>query len=177
MKISANNFEICAFNPSDYISLFQLLDSNKSRLKNFFAGTLSNTKTLLATQWYCKKMVELINQKSYFPFIISDLETKQFIGLVDVKNIDWETSQAEIGYFIDTKFEGKGISTHAVAYVVNQIIKDHNFKKLLCRISNENVGSQYVAIKNGFKLEETRKNDYKTSNGNLVNLDYYTRYF
>jgi RimJ/RimL family protein N-acetyltransferase len=177
MKIINKNFQINLFNPYDYKAFFSLLQANKSRLQDFFAGTLLNTKTLEDTKIYCEQMVQRIDQKTYLPYIISSINTNEFIGLVDVKNINWQTLQAELGYFINADYEKKGIITQATGQVINHIILEHKFKKLLCRIGSQNIASQMVALKNGFKLEETRKKDYQISDGSFVDLDYYTRYF
>ena len=177
MRLKTKNYHIERFNPRDYKSFFQLLENNKPRLQDFFTGTMSKTKTLADTKTYAKEIAQRMKAKSYMPFIISDTKTKQFIGLVDVKNIDWNKYMAELGYFIDVNYEGKGIITEAVGNVINYIVVEHQFKSLYCRIGSENSGSQKVATKNGFQCVETRKNDYQISDGSFVDLDYFIRSF
>ncbi len=156
---------------------FHLIDRNRARLEDFFAGTVSKTKTLEDAILYGNSIQMKIKEKSYFPFIISDNRTDEFIGLVDVKNIDWNVPKAELGLFIDEKYEGKGIATKATKILVDHLIGKYSFKKLLCRASSRNLGSVTVIEKCGFELEGTIRNDYRTTKGEIVDLNYYGRVF
>ena len=156
---------------------FNLIDANRSRLENFFSGTVARTRTLEDTKDYCQVIKQRLEEKLYFPFMISDHRTGKYIGLVDIKSINWSVPKAEIGYFIDQRYAGQGIITEALAQVIRTIVNEHGFRKLLCRINRENVASITVVRKNGFELEGTIRNDYVTTNGQPVDLEYYGRVF
>jgi len=177
MDCSFGDFKIASFNTNHSEAFFNLIDSNRSRLEDFFAGTVSKTKTLTDTIQYCKEIKRRVNNKKYFPFIITHSETNAFIGLVDIKNTDWDVPKAEIGYFIDSEFAGQGITSKALTLVIEYAIEKYNFKKLLCRASSKNLGSIGVALKNGFELEGTIRSDYRTTKGEIVDLNYYGRIF
>jgi RimJ/RimL family protein N-acetyltransferase len=177
MTLKFENFEIALLQPNDGESLFHLIDSNRSRLEDFFAGTVSKTKTLHDTINYCKEIQQRIEEKSYFPYMITDLNTNKFIGLVDVKNIDWNVPKAELGSFIDTNYESQGIVTKSASLVVNYIVEEFKFIKLLCRANSRNKGSIAVILKSGFELEGTIRKDYRTTKGEVVDLNYYGRIF
>lgn len=177
MNTNFTDFKIISFNTKHPNSLFNLIDSNRERLETYFAGTVKNTRTLEDTIRYCKQIDERVAQKSYFIYTIIDKKTNSLIGLIDVKNIDWNIPKAELGYFIDTKYEGKGVITRALAQTIEFLIKEYNFKKLLCRVNKQNTGSIKVAEKNGFELEGTIRNDYRTTSGDIVDLNYYGRIF
>jgi ribosomal-protein-serine acetyltransferase len=175
--IHFGNYKIMLLESHQGESFFKLLDANRKRLEAFFAGTVSRTKTLKDTINYCKLIEERITEESYFPFAIVDKSSCAFIGLIDVKNIDWSIPKAEIGYFIDEQYEGKGIISEGLGLLVDYLIEAYQFKKLLCRANNKNAGSLKVALKNGFELEGTIRRDYKTTEGELVDLNYYGRIF
>jgi RimJ/RimL family protein N-acetyltransferase len=156
---------------------FQLIDNNKHRLEDYFAGILSKNKSLADTNKFFQKTEQRIIDKTYFPYIILNKEKDKYIGLIDIKNIDWRVPKAEIGYFIDSEYQGKGIISKALGFVVNYIVEKHHFKKLLCRANSINIGSIQVALKNGFELEGTIRNDYATTKGRVVDLNYYGRIF
>ena len=170
------NYKIASFNTQQSESFFKLIDSNRERLEDFFAGTVSRTRTLQDTKNYCSTIEQWVTDKSYFPYIISN-NTGVFIGLIDVKNIDWNVPKAEIGYFIDANYEGQGVISKAVGFVIEYLIEEYQFKKLLCRANTNNKGSIYVALKNGFQLEGSIRNDYRTTKGDIVDLNYYGRVF
>lgn len=170
------NYKIESFNTQQSESFFNLIDSNRARLEDFFAGTVSRTRTLEDTKDYCNNITQRVTDKSYFPYIISN-NTGVFIGLIDVKNIDWNVPKAEIGYFIDANYEGQGVISKALGFVIDYLIDEYQFKKLLCRANSKNPGSINVALNNGFQLEGTIRNDYRTTKGHIVDLNYYGRVF
>lgn len=171
------NFKIIDFDPKGAASFFKLVDDNRTRLEDFFPGTISDNNTLEDSLQYFQSVTQEIKDRSYFPFILCDKSTKEYIGLVDIKRIDWAIPKAEIGYFIDANYQGKGIISKAVAAVMVYVEKEYQFKKILCRAHSENLGSIQIALKNGFQLEGIIRNDFKTSKGELVDLNYYGRIF
>ena len=172
-----DNYKIALLEAEQSEAFFNLIENNRVRLEDFFAGTVSKTRTLEETLQYCREIEQRIADKTYFPFIIIDTNTSKFVGLVDVKNIDWNIPKAELGSFIDKDYEGKGIVTKATQLVIHTVVETHRFKKLLCRANSRNLGSVSVILKNGFELEGTIRRDYKTTKGEIVDLNYYGRIF
>ena len=176
MQLHFDSFNIVDFDTKKVLNFFNLIDSNRTRLEDFFAGTVSRTKTLEDTNNYCDIIEQKVKDKSYFPYIITNKDNA-FIGLVDIKNIDWNLPKAEIGYFIDSNYEGKGIISKALGSVVEYLVDTYKFKKLLCRVGSNNQGSIRVALKSNFELEGTIRCDYKTTKGEIVDLNYYGKVF
>ena len=172
-----DHFKIELLQHNECKAFYELINSNRPRLEDFFAGTVSKTRTLNDTLKYCELIQSRIKEKTYLPYLIKDLDADIFVGLVDVKNIDWNVPKAELGSFIDYKCEGKGITSKATDLVVNHIVEAFKFKKLLCRANSRNKGSIAVILKNGFELEGTIRRDYKTTRGEIVDLNYYGRIF
>ena len=52
-----------------------------------------------------------------------------------------------------------------------------NFKKIYCRAASENTRSINAILGYGFELEGTLRRDYKTTDGRLVDLNYYGKLF
>ena len=93
------NYKISLLEASQSVAFFNLIEHNRTRLEDFFAGTVSRTQTLEDTLQYCKLIEQRIEDKTYFPFIIIDEKTHRFVGLVDVKNIDWNIPLEAFFYF------------------------------------------------------------------------------
>ena len=172
-----DNYRIELLQPSQGEAFFKLIDNNRARLEDFFSGTVAKTQTLNATLAYCNDIQNRIQNITYLPYMITDLDTNKFIGLVDVKHIDMNIPKAELGSCIDKHFEGKSIITKATALVIDHIVEKYKFIKLLCRANSRNKGSIAVILKNGFELEGTIRNDYRTTKGEVVDLNYYGRVF
>ncbi len=177
MDIIFDNYKISLLDTNDSSAFFELIESNRPRLEDFFSGTVSKTRTLEDSIAYCVEIQNKIQSKTYFPFMISHRNTGKFIGLVDVKNIDWNVPKAELGSFIDHQYEGQGIVSKATNLVVEHSVEKYKFIKLLCRANSRNKGSIAVILKNGFEFEGTIRKDYRTTKGEVVDLNYYGRVF
>lgn len=162
---------------TESVSFFNLIQNNSARLEDFFAGTLRKTKTLEASLHYCKELDHKIRLKEYFPYLIIEEKSNALIGFIDVKNIDWSIPKAELGAFIDRCYEGNGIIFHHVGKLIETLVAEHNFKKIFCRVAPRNVRSIRVVERLGFSLEGTIRCDYRTTKGELVDLNYYGRIF
>ena len=97
------------------------------------------------------------------------------IGIVNIKNIDWHVRLCELGYFLDEDFEGKGIMTEVLDKTIDYCFKELTMNKLFLRIGGENIGSQRLAEKKGFKLEGTLRKEYRIETGQLIDVEYYDK--
>jgi ribosomal-protein-serine acetyltransferase len=168
-----DNYLIRQLSKDDTNQYFQLIENNRKRLEDFFVGTVSKTKTLKDTKMLVSEKLSQLKNKTYFPFVIVDINTQQIIGYMSVKSIDWNIFKGEFGYYIDEQYCGKGVTTKALLAMCNYFFNDLNFNKLFLRVHPNNLPSRKVAEKCGFEIEGTLRKDYKTSSGELVDLIYY----
>ncbi|RIA10182.1 RimJ/RimL family protein N-acetyltransferase [Flavobacteriaceae bacterium MAR_2010_72] len=173
MSLQFDHYSIQPLDTSKPEDFYHLIATNRLRLEDFFAGTVAKTMTLEATKAYCHAIDARVATKQYIPFIIVDRHTNQWVGLLDVKNIDWESAIAELGYFIDVNYEGRGLTSKALGLLMNYLKETYPLKQLLCRVASENIASKQVALRNGFQFEKKVANDYTTTKGKTVDLDYY----
>lgn len=82
----------------------------------------------------------------------------QLAGSVGIINIDGH--KCEIGYWIDEKYEGKGIMTKVIALVTNYALRNLNMKRIFAPILPHNKGSARVLEKNGYEMEGILRNFY-----------------
>jgi ribosomal-protein-serine acetyltransferase len=157
----------------DLQAYFELIENNRKRLEDFFAGTVAITKTIEETETHLADIISKSEKKNYFPFVVIDSSSGKLAASIQVKNIDWNIPKAELGYYIDAAYEGKGIATKATSLIVDHCFNELKLTKLLIRTHQKNLSSIKVAEKNGFKLEGIIRKDYKTTNGELVDLLYY----
>ena len=158
---------------TDLQAYFQLVQNNRKRLEDFFAGTVSKTQTFADTQNFLQEMLEKAAHKTLFPFVIEDTTLKTLAGFLDLKNIDWNIPKAEIGFYIDAQYAGKGITTQALAYLVQYAFQAYGFQKMFLRTHESNFAAQKVAEKCGFEIEGKLRREYKTTSGEIVDLLYY----
>lgn len=157
----------------DLENYYALIDANRKRLEDFFAGTVAQTKSLHDTRVHLNDILLKTAQGNYFPFIVMDNLTGKIIASLQVKNVDWSIPKAEIGYYTDSGYAGKGIASRATGMIVDYCFREKKFNKLFIRTHVANVPSIKVAQNNGFRLEGTIRSDYKTTSGQVVDLLYY----
>jgi RimJ/RimL family protein N-acetyltransferase len=170
------NFEHYTIRPlelSDLESYFSMVESNRKRLEDFFTGTVSRTRTFEDARQFVTELIQKRESKSYYPFIIEDNEAKELAGFIDIKNIDWNIPKAELGCYTDEKYAGKGMTSEAFSLITDYCFDHFGFAKLFLRTHESNIAAQKLAERNGFQIEGKIRKDYKTTNGEVVDLIYY----
>ena len=167
------NYELRLLENKDTISFFQLIESNRERLEDFIAGIVSKTNNLEDTQIFVDDIIHKRSNKTYFPYVLINNGNNEFVGFFDVKNIDWNIPKAEIGFFIDKNYTGKGLATKFLKIIIIHYFDNIGFKKIVLRIHKENTQSAKVAENCGFLKEGIIRNDYKKTNGEIVDMIYY----
>lgn len=92
-------------------------------------------------------------------------DTGEFVGSTGLHRIDWTVPKFEIGYWLDTKFEGQGLMTEAVERLTRFAFDELNARRVEIRCDEENVKSRSVAERAGFELEGTLKFDSLSADG------------
>ena len=173
MTMEFDNYTVRQVRMDDLSDYFSMIETNRPRLNDFFAGTMAMTRTLEETSDHLADVIAKAEKNNYFPFVVVDNNTNRVIGSIQVKNIDWTIPKAELGYYIDEQYGGKEITTRAVALIIDFCFKELNLNKLYLRTHEENIPSRKVAEKNGFSVEGVIRRDYKTTGGGIVDLMYY----
>src|SRR5688500_4468270 len=128
-----DNYLLRPLEKKDVQGYFELIDTNRKRLEDFFAGTVARNRTLEDTRIFVPEVIGKAAGRTYFPFVIIDTTTHTIIGYTDIKNIDWNIPKAEIGYFIDKDYEGKGIISKAVKKIVEYCFNELKPHKIFLR--------------------------------------------
>lgn len=171
--LSFENYTIRPLIPNDLEQYFNLVETNRERLKDFFAGIVSKTKSIEATKLFLEEIVEKRKAKQYFAYVVVDNKNQNFIAFIDIKNVDWTIPKTEIGCYADHQFAGKGITTKAIRTFLKYSFDHFKFKKIYLRTHHSNKAAQILAEKCGFEKEGIIKMDYKTTSGTIVDLIYY----
>ncbi|QJD83224.1 GNAT family N-acetyltransferase [Cohnella herbarum] len=95
-------------------------------------------------------------------------ETNQFIGSFGLHNPNWGLPKFEIGYWIDTRYSGKGYMTEAVQGISDFAFNELKARRLEIRCDNLNAKSKAVAVRSGFSLEGILRNEDRSVKGNQL---------
>lgn len=106
-------------------------------------------------------------------FHIYHRERGHFIGSSGFHNISWDVPKFEIGYWIKTGEHGKGYMTEAVQGLTQFAFKQLKAKRVEIRCDVRNERSRNVAVRSGYVLEGTLKNDSVGMDGNITSTCVY----
>ncbi|MBD3110088.1 GNAT family N-acetyltransferase [Bacillus sp. AGMB 02131] len=88
-------------------------------------------------------------------------ESGQFIGSSGLHRIDWTVPKFEIGYWLDTRFSGKGYMTEAGQGITDFAFNELKAKRIEIRCDPNNIKSRAIPEKLGYTLEGVLKNNAK----------------
>ncbi|OIK15602.1 GNAT family N-acetyltransferase [Bacillus sp. MUM 116] len=94
-----------------------------------------------------------------------DKKAGTFIGSSGLHRINWSVPKFEIGYWIDTRYSGKGYITEAVQGISEFAFTELQAKRVEIRCDTKNTRSRAIPEKLGFTLEGILKNDGLSGDG------------
>ena len=83
---------------------------------------------------------------------ICDKSSKQMIGSIKFEKVDEIKNEAELGYFLNKDYWGRGLMTECVKNIIYLSFTQFGFKKLRIVTHLENKASQRVAQKSSFRF-------------------------
>ncbi len=128
--------------------------AQKSTQENNPIGVLTEEKL---RQQISESNSDLCHKKSTHRFYIQ-MDSQHHVGVIALKDINWESGVCELGYLIAEPFQGRGIASQAVALITAKAF-ENGIKKVKATTYVNNVASFKVLQKNGFILEGTLKNE------------------
>lgn len=173
MNQEFENFSIRPIEQEDSEKYFQFIEKNRERIARYFPRTLSRNQDVEASGLFIAELIALREKKEFASFLIIDKISQQIIGTVFLKDFDWNVGKVEIGFFIDKDFVNKGIISKSVSFVIDYAFKELKLNKIFMRVSEDNLASRRVAEKNNFEIEGKLRKDFKTSDGELIDVIYY----
>ena len=96
-------------------------------------------------------------KKSEFVFGIELKDKKEVVGCIGLHHVDFEHKNTEIGYWLGSKYWNQGIMTEAGKLVLNFAFKKLKLHRVWGDAFSNNLASQKVFEKLGFKKEGFRR--------------------
>jgi ribosomal-protein-serine acetyltransferase len=176
MKISPVRIEsplllIRNYKLADAAALFQLIDSNKNLLNDYFPMSVENNTSVMASRKYIlDRNSDRRKGKSLFAGIFT-ADGTQLIGQICAKDINWRVPKCEAGYFLAENFHGKGLGTALLKLFSDHCFKEFGMQKIMLRIEPKNSASKRIAAKCGFEMIGVAKNDFRSADGRLMECE------
>jgi RimJ/RimL family protein N-acetyltransferase len=95
------------------------------------------------------------------------------VGTIGIKDIDYNSKKVNIGYWIGTQYQGKGIATECIKLVVNYVFYELKLEEISAYVFPGNNPSIRVLEKNGF-VKTNEINEYHPLSNRYRNSYIYT---
>lgn len=171
-----DKFEISAVQKSDAWKLCNFIVANEDRLKHFFPKTLEQNLNPTLSKLFVNKKVKEFNSSEEFLFTLKQSKTRDIVGLVYIKELDWNKKQGEFAYCIGYQFEGKGITSKVVKKLSNYAFETLKLEILQIIVHKTNIASLKVAENNCFKWIKTLKKEFTPTNEAPIDMELYELY-
>lgn len=123
---------------------------NADRLQRFFPKTLEQNLTPDLSKYFVERKIKEFAAKEEFLFVLKEKDNHTLIGLVYLKNLDWNKKQGELAYCIGYQVEGKGYMTQTIKTITEWALKELELKTLQIITHKTNAASVRVAEKCGY---------------------------
>lgn len=144
----------------DAEKVFILTDKNRDYLSPWFPWVDMTLSSEDSKKFVLECQEKFQNKKSADFGVIYEGD---FIGSMGFHTIKMRDEWAEIGYWIDEDFQGKGIMTECVKAVIKYGFDELNLHRIQIKCDTRNLRSKAIPERLGFKLEgvirESRKNE------------------
>jgi ribosomal-protein-serine acetyltransferase len=164
--------QVRTLHPEDAAALFQLIERNRSRLRPWIhpsalPETISSTRKLTIESFLNSLPDPLEEQEDihgylqeldqYIPLLNPPMEmgiwvNGQLAGQIMLGRLPENSTEAEIGYWIDGGFEGHGIVTRCVSGLMDYAIDNMDVERFLIGCAAENLRSSAIPRRLGYRL-------------------------
>jgi len=170
------DFNIAPIQLKDAWNICNFAVANEDRLSLYFPKTLEQNLTPTLSENFVQKKVKQFSSREEFLFTVKQKESNQLVGMIYIKELNWDTMQGEFAYAIGYSFEGKGLMSKAVKALSQYAFKTLQLKTLQIISNKNNIGSVKVAEKCNFKWIKTLPNGFTPTNQAPVDMELYELY-
>lgn len=112
-------------------------------------------------------------KENCYRYGIERKEDGELLGMIDV--VGYHHGNPVLGYCLGKKYWNCGYMTETVQAIVNKLIED-GYEQIVIEAVNENIGSNRVIIKNGFKFVGSREDELSALKPWIVTINSYRFY-
>lgn len=145
-------------NAKDAEAFFNLVDKNREEFRKWLPW-VDSTISPKDTNEFIIKCLDDFEKKKSADFGI--LYENKWVGSMGYNNIDIANKKAEIGYWLDKDYQGKGIMTDCVRAIIDYGFKELDLHRIEIKCASSNAKSKAVPERLGFTLEGTLRDDHR----------------
>ena len=176
MTAKFDGFEINPIHGGDAWKVCDLCISNTDRFKRYFPKTLEQNLNPTLSQLFVEKKVKQFEEKKVFLFTIKHSESRELVGLIYIKALDWKKKQGEFAYCIGYTFNGQGLTSKAISVLSKHAFDKLGLETLQIITHKDNLPSVKVALNNNFKWQNTLLNGFTPPGESPLDMELYELY-
>jgi ribosomal-protein-serine acetyltransferase len=138
------------FEVQDAPAIFRQADRDRDHLSVYMEWMTPDYSLASAEEFVRRNAAASVERASLALGIFKD---EVFIGSIGFVKFDWAVRKTEIGYWIASQEQGKGIITRACARLIDIAVSELGMQRIEIRCAAENVRSSAVAKRLGFRKE------------------------
>ena len=169
-------FEINPIHGGDAWKICDFMISNADRFKDYFPGTLAQNLNPTLSKLFVETKLKQFRSKVEFLFTLKHSETRELVGLIYIKELDWTIKQGEFAYGIGYTFEGQGVTSKAISLLSEYAFNEFGLETLQIIAHKDNLGSVNVATKNNFIWQKTLANEFTPVGRPPLDMELYELY-
>jgi ribosomal-protein-serine acetyltransferase len=135
---------------SDAEKLFQLINSDRPHLREWLPWVDANS-TIRESQLFIRSTEDQRNENAGFQCGI--WSGSELAGIIGFHRIDWVNRSVEIGYWLGSQFQGRGIMTKACLALIEYAFEEYKLNRVQLRCATGNHRSRAVIERLGFMYE------------------------
>ncbi len=177
MIVEFDGYVINQIHSGDTWKICNFMIANADRLKRYFPKTLAQNLNPTLSALFVEKKVKQFENKEEFLFTLKHTETRELVGVIYIKELDWKKKQGEFAYCIGYEVEGQGLTSKAVKALSNYAFEELRLEIFQIIAHRDNISSVKVAFKSGFEWVKTLKNGFTPDGEQPVDMELYEKYY
>lgn len=133
------------------------------------------TPTLAKSRRYCVRAIKEHRKKKAFGYLVFDKGSGELVGGIGLHRIDWSVPKLEVGYWVGSRFEGRGYVTEAVRALTEFAFRKLGAIRMELLCDTLNVRSRRVATRCGYRLEGIHRRSRLNNGGELCDICVYAQ--
>ncbi len=172
-EFSSQRLTLRAYHPGDAAMYFRMGRENWDHLYEFLPAILETMQAEADAEAAIRWQNSEWQQRNLFIFGLWEKATGSYIGETYLANADWHVPSIELGYFLVRNATGQGYATEAARATLHYAFEHLQVSRVDLQVRADNIASQRVAERCGFRLEGRQRLRHRMKSGLLVDRLWY----
>lgn len=149
--IECDELRLVRFDPTQAAALYAAIEENRARLEPFLPW-VPGVRSVDDEDGALRRAHQQWDAGNEFAYVIFPLKSDEVLGSIGTHSLAWDHDACEIGYWLTSDAEGKGVVTASVG-LLEQTFFAMGFHRIEIRCRADNTRSARVAERCGYRIE------------------------